>query len=159
MNLYHYTVEEHWQSILRSGVIKRASTRQELITQLLELGETSHAERLATMKDWQVFLWLSSNEQWENTVSQSGMGLDTMHYIFGAIRIKLNQKSHDIVIQPWTTYKKNYPHSAKVMEEYNKLLGGNPCEWYYSEDEIKLTLNNILSVERYNGTEWQMIRS
>lgn len=109
-------------------------------------------------------VWLSVNQNWEETVRKSIKGTDKdietpplsrddlFSKGFYPIRIQINPRKTKL--SRWKTHCQKIPNSiARVLEAGAKDWGADPKEWWVSYSPIPVT-GFILPIEIWNGKEW-----
>lgn len=135
IELWHYSKDFHLESILSSGVIRRATAG-------LPLGERAA-------------VWLSAIPEWWR---ESGGTI-----VFRPVRFKL--KTGALVlgggeVVPWAEHRKNggVPLAiANALESVGRKSGARPSDWWCSYDDIKTF--HFDPPEVFDGKGWVTIHS
>lgn len=145
MKLYHYTVGQHYNNIVKDGLIK-------LATKYVPEGERP-------------VVWLSSNLEWENSVRKTirndkgeafeDMARDELFRLgITPVRIEIDQVG--LELYDWEKFKNvsgMSPDLARSFEEITaKGWNYDSSEWYGSFEPIPVS--SILSVEIWDGKNW-----
>ena len=132
--LYHYTAGwERIAAILISGVISKDFKLQD---------ELSPA------------VWFSSNPLWEGSAMKVCGGVKQHAEKIGAFRIKIKST---VPVSTWNDFivaNKEHKKYCNYIETIGRKLGGDPAEWYYSDDHISIDANSIDSIGIYQNGKW-----
>lgn len=141
--IYHYTTSNASFKIFASGYLK-----------------VSEWEKKNKVKP--AALWLSLNQQWENSATKmvlkpngetTHMSFEEQHSKFGCARFVLPFKKEYLC--SWPKYKHVANNSMDIyeaMEKIGLLWGANPKDWYASFNNIPIA--EILGFEVWNGNNW-----
>ena len=132
--LYHYTAGwEKIAAILISGVISKDFKLHD---------ELSPA------------VWFSTNPLWEGSAMKVCGGVEQHAEKLGAFRIKIKS---NVPVSTWDDFiGENEKHKkyCSYLETIGRKLGGDPEEWYYSDDHISIYSDSVESIGIYQNGKW-----
>ena len=132
--LYHYTAGwERIVAILISGVISKDFKLHD---------ELSPA------------VWFSTNPLWEGSAMKVCGGVKQHAEKLGAFRIKIKS---NVPVSTWDDFiGENEKHKkyCSYLETIGRKLGGDPEEWYYSDDHISIYSDSVESIGIYQNGKW-----
>ncbi len=155
---WHYTIFQHFESIIMSGEIKLATA--------------------GVLPGVKPAVWFSTNHDWEPTVIKAlkdfktgkTTSYSTKNELFycdmwndllddGALHsfipIRLEIDPNVVNLRTWNNYNKKSGESRemlKALAKTGKKMGANPKQWFVSYEEVPI--ENISRFERWNGNEW-----
>jgi hypothetical protein len=147
---WHYTTFENMDSIIKSGVIIRATTY--------------------VPKFVKPVVWFSTNPEWEGTVYKKIVNVnegwekdlltkqDFLSCGIPPTRIEVDPKAAGL--KSWNNYKRNSGDSKQFivgLERAARELNANPKEWYISYQDV--SIDCFLNIEVWNGEQWVDLRS
>ena len=132
--LYHYTAGwERIVAILISGVISKDFKLHDKLSPAV---------------------WLSSNPLWEGSAMKICGGVKQHAEKLGAFRIKIKS---NVPVSTWDDFiGENEKHKkyCSYLETIGRKLGGDPEEWYYSDDHISIYSDSVESIGIYQNGKW-----
>lgn len=144
LRLWHYTTELHFATISEEGVLKPTGI-------LIDNGEKPA-------------LWLSSNSNWENSVTKvfptkddgytKPLNRDEMVQM-GVTPIRIEIDTENVKFIDWKRFKKisgiSY-QTALNLEDVGRENSSKPDEWYATFDLIDVSLWK--SIDFWDGSKW-----
>lgn len=148
MQFWHYTVLEHYKSIVNCGYIDLATT-------YICKGELPA-------------VWLSTNEVFEETARKSITDTRTNDryddlsrdglFIHGVVPVRVEIDRTLAQIHKWSNswamlhVTQDY---AQKLERVGLRIGANPDEWWFSLERIPL--QSCIRAEQWNGASWELL--
>lgn len=143
--LYHYTIGQHYNNIVKDGFIK-------LATKYVQEGERPVA-------------WLSSNQEWENSVRKTirndkGEAFDDLArdelFDLGITPVRIEIDQEGLELYDWEKFKSVSGMSPDLARSFEVMTAKNwnydSREWSCSFDSIPVS--KILGVEVWDGNSW-----
>jgi len=150
MRLWHYTIDRHYNNIVKTGYIKQAV--------------------IGIDKDEKPAVWLSSNPDWENSVKKTLINQETGEVLKDLGRDELFKLSVDVIrlevdssklrLFNWLQFKEVSGISEKSVRKLESLADewkDNPLEWYACFEPIYE--KDIIGVEVWIEKKWKNIYS
>jgi len=148
MRLWHYTIDRHYNNIVKTGYIKQAT--------------------IGIDKDEKPAVWLSSNSDYENSVKKTLINQETGEILKDLGREELFKHSVDVIrlevdssrlrLFNWLQFKEVSGISEKSiikLETLSDEWNDNPLEWYACFEPIYE--KDIIEVEVWDGKKWNSI--
>ena len=143
MRAWHYTTHEALEGIFIEGKIRR--------DRIYLKGEIPG-------------VWMSTNENWEETVRKSIRDKETSKetsalsrdalYEAGFIPIRIEINPNKVELHDWKSHCKKIPKKiVRALESAAKEWGANPDEWRVSYNEIPVDCF-LSPIERWDGQRW-----
>ncbi len=146
---FHYSVLPHLPKILKSGILKREGSPEEVY----ELIKRNYPEHKISLEDINYIpaLWFSTNPVWENTVTKrtdKKYGIAAQSEFYQLIRYQVNPET--VKLNGWEKYSLENKKHARDLKRAAKPMKGNPKEWFYTYNDIPLHEDNFLSFGLYS---------